>query len=128
MTASPVSVVALLQAALEAEQAASYGYGVVGSHLPQTSAEQGTATTDWITHLGAADYLTALIQARGGTPAPAAVAYQLPVPVQTAAQASVLAGALEEEGRAGLSRPRGGARARPPQLWRRAGQGSSPAG
>ena len=96
MTASPVSVVALLRAALEAEQAASYGYGVVGSHLPQSSAQQGAATTDWITHLRAADYLTALIQARGGTPAPAAVAYQLPVPVQTAAQARVLAAALEE--------------------------------
>ncbi len=48
-------VIAALQDALAAEQAASYGYGVVGAHLPQGSAEQGTATTDWVAHMRARD-------------------------------------------------------------------------
>lgn len=89
-------VIAALQDALAAEQAASYGYGVVGAHLPQGSAEQGTATTDWVAHMRARDDLTAMISARGGQPAPAAVAYQLPEPVQTATEATALAALLED--------------------------------
>ena len=87
---------AALQDALAAEQAASYGYGVVGARLPQGSPAQGDATTDWVAHLRARDQLTQLISARGGTPAPAAVAYQLPFPVSTAAQARTLAATLED--------------------------------
>jgi hypothetical protein len=93
---SSQQVIAALQDALAAEQAASYGYGVAGAHLPQGSAEQGTATTDWIAHLRAQDELTAMISARGGQPVPAAVAYQLPEPVQTAAAATALAALLED--------------------------------
>jgi hypothetical protein len=89
-------VIAALQAALAAEQAASYGYGVVGARLPQGSAGQGTATADWVAHLRATDNLTAMISSRGGKPVPAAVAYQLPEPVQTAAEATALAAALED--------------------------------
>jgi hypothetical protein len=89
-------VIAALQNALAAEQAASYGYGVVGARLPQGSAEQGAATTDWVAHMRARDELTAMISARGGKPAPAAVAYQLPEPVQTATEATVLAALLED--------------------------------
>ena len=85
-----------LQNALAAEQAASYGYGVVGARLPQGSAAQGTAGADWVTHMRARDELTAMISARGGQPAPSAVAYQLPGPVKTAAEATALAALLED--------------------------------
>jgi Domain of unknown function (DUF4439) len=89
-------VIAALQAALVAEQAASYGYGVVGAHMPQGSDRQGDATADWVAHMQARDQLTERITARGGTPAPAAVAYQLPSPVSSAAQAAALAATLED--------------------------------
>ncbi len=89
-------VIAALQTALAAEQAASYGYGVVGAHLPQGSARQGDATTNWVAHVRARDLLTEMISARGGTPAPAAVAYQLPSPVNSPAAATTLAATLED--------------------------------
>ena len=89
-------VIAALQSALAAEEAASYGYGVVGARLPQGSAEQATATTDWVAHMRARDRLSALITARGATPVPAAVAYRLPAPVSTPAEARTLAATLED--------------------------------
>jgi hypothetical protein len=93
-SAGPPAVRAL-QAALVAEQAAIYGYGVVGSHL---GGGQGiTAGTDWTAHRVAADKLIAMLRSRGVTPAPAAVAYQLPHKVATAAQAVALAVTLEEQ-------------------------------
>jgi Domain of unknown function (DUF4439) len=85
-----------LQKALAAEQAAIYGYGVVGARLPQGSAEQAAATTDWVAHMRASDRLSALITDRGATPIPAAVAYELPGPVQNAAAAKALAAMLED--------------------------------
>jgi Domain of unknown function (DUF4439) len=90
------AVIAALQTALAAEQAASYGYGVVGAHMPQGSARQSAATTDWVAHMRARDQLTELISARGGTPVPAAVAYRLPLPVNSSAQATTLAATLED--------------------------------
>ena len=93
---SSQQIMAALQDALAAEQAASYGYGVVGAHLPQGSAEQGTATTDWVAHMRARDELTAVIRGRGGQPARPPVAYQLPEPVQTATEATALAALLED--------------------------------
>ncbi len=96
MTSAGGPVMAALQDALTAEQAASYGYGIVGAHLPQGSPAQGDATDDWVAHLRASDQLTQLISARGGTPGPAAVAYQLPFPVSTGAQARTLAATLED--------------------------------
>jgi len=90
------AALAALQNALAAEQAASYGYGIVGARLPQRSASQSQAATDWVTHLRTADQLTQLINARGATPTPAAVAYQLPFPVNSAAQAKALAATLED--------------------------------
>lgn len=89
-------VIAALQGALAAEQAASYGYGVVGAHLPQGSAAQTTAGNYWVVHLKLRDDLSALIRARGGQPVPGAVAYELPVRVQSPAQASTLAALLED--------------------------------
>jgi hypothetical protein len=89
-------VIAALQNALEAEQAASYGYGVVGAHMPQGSARQGDATADWVAHMRARDQLTEMISTRGGKPAPAAVAYQLPSLINSPAQAAAGAAAIED--------------------------------
>jgi hypothetical protein len=93
---SQQQAIAVLQDALAAEQAAGYGYGVVGAHLPQGSAKQSAATADWVAHLRVTDELIGMISARGGQPAPAAVAYQLPEPVQTVAAAVALAVLLED--------------------------------
>ena len=88
-----------LQQALAAEQAAAYGYGVLGAHLAGPG--QAAATADWIAHQVSRDELAELLRSRGAEPAAAAVAYRLPVPVQTAAQARSLAAILEERVTAG---------------------------
>jgi hypothetical protein len=87
--------IAALQAALAAEQAACYGYGVVGAYL--SGADFVAADTDWVAHQVARDKLTAILSAAGADPVPAAVAYQLPVPVRSAAQARALAAILEND-------------------------------
>lgn len=87
---------AALQHALAAEQAASYGYGIVGARLPQGSAAQATAANDWVAHVRARDGLTQLISARGARPTAAAPAYQLPFPVDSPTQAKTLAAMLED--------------------------------
>jgi hypothetical protein len=86
--------VAALQAALAAEQAAIYGYGVAGAHLG--GAEQATAQQYWTAHRKARDTLTAMITARGATPAAAAAYYDLPFPVTSTASAEALAARLED--------------------------------
>ncbi len=96
MTSSAAAAIAALQQALAAEQAASYGYGVVGAHLTAGSAAAAAADADWVAHLRAAAQLTTMISARGGQPAAAAVAYQLPFPVTSAAAAQQLAGTMED--------------------------------
>lgn len=83
-----------LQAALAAEQAASYGYGIVGAYL--SGASQQAARADWVAHQEARDKLTALITAMGAQPRPAAVAYELPFTVRSAARARALAVVLED--------------------------------
>ncbi len=87
------ATVAALQAALAAEQAASYGYGVVGSHLHGTGFK--VASSDCVLHERARDALVKLITALGATPRPAAVAYRLPVQVAAADDAARLAVDLE---------------------------------
>ena len=87
--------ISALQAALAAEQAAAYGYGVVGSHLSGPQAE--SATADWVAHQAAADKLDGLLAAGGASGTPAGVAYQLPGEVHTAAQATALAATLEDQ-------------------------------
>jgi Domain of unknown function (DUF4439) len=89
--------VAALQAALAAEQAACYGYGVVGARLNASAAPGRNVNADWVAHQVARDNLAALITAAGATPAPAPVAYQLPIQVRTAAQARSLAAILEDD-------------------------------
>jgi hypothetical protein len=96
MTSDAAAVIAALQQALAAEQAVSYGYGVVGAHLPAGSAGATAAYTDWVAHLRAGDQLMEMIRARGGQPVAAAVAYQLPFPVTSAAAAQQLAATMED--------------------------------
>lgn len=92
---APPGALGALQAALAAEHAACYGYGVVGAHL--TGAEFAEASADWLAHERSRDVLTGMITARGGRPVPAAVAYRLPVAVHSRASAIAIAVLLERE-------------------------------
>ena len=83
-----------LQAALAAEHAAVYGYGVAGAML--TGAEQARAMTDWKAHQEARDTLQAMITKLGATPVAASAAYELPFTVRDARSARRLAAAIEE--------------------------------
>jgi Domain of unknown function (DUF4439) len=94
--ARPASAaVTALQTALAAEQAASYGYGIVGAHLGGQKFSQ--ATTDWVAHQRARDELSRLIAARNARPHAAAVAYRLPAQVRNGADAVALAIVLEHQ-------------------------------
>jgi Domain of unknown function (DUF4439) len=86
--------VAALQAALAAEDAAIFGYGVAGAHL--TGSSQAAAMRDWTGHNEARDALAAMISRLGATPAAAQASYQLPFPVHDAASARALAARLED--------------------------------
>ncbi len=95
MTGGARAAIAALQQALAAEQAVSYGYGVVGAHLAGSTAGN-VAYGDWLAHQRARDQLTEMISARGGQPVAAAVAYELPFPVTSAATAQQLAATMED--------------------------------
>jgi hypothetical protein len=69
---------------------------VVGAHLTFGSAAGTAAEADWVIHLRAGDQLTQMISSRGGQPVAAAVAYQLPFPVTSAATAEQLAATMED--------------------------------
>jgi Domain of unknown function (DUF4439) len=92
--AGRAAAVAALQAALDAEHAAVYGYGVAGAHL--AGARQQQAARDWAAHEAARDTLAAMIIALGAQPVAAAAAYQLPFPVHTGPAAVTLAALLED--------------------------------
>ena len=92
MTAS--TAVSALQAALAAENAAIFGYGVVGAHL--TGSSQTAAGQDWTGHNQSRDTLTAMISALGATPVAAQAFYRLPSPVHDATSAMALAAYLED--------------------------------
>jgi len=86
--------VSAMQAALSAEHAAIYGYGVAGAHL--TGTDLTAATSDWVAHQVARDSLETMLRAAGVAPVAAAVAYRLPQPVHGAVTAISLAVTLEE--------------------------------
>lgn len=87
------AVVAGLRAALAAENAAVFGYGVAGAHL--AGPRRAAATAYWDDHREARDALAALLRARGQQQA-AADAYRLPSGVHDAAEAVSLAVVLED--------------------------------
>lgn len=90
-----LAMLAALQDALAAEQAACYGYGVAGAHLTGTQYTQ--AADDWIAHQRARDDLTQMITEGGAQPHAAAAAYRLPTVIRTAADATSLAIMLEHQ-------------------------------
>ena len=90
----PVSAVAALQAALAAEDAAIFGYGVAGAYL--SGSRKSAAEQDWTGHKEARDTLTAMISALGATPVAAQAFYRLPFEVTDAPSAVKLAAYLEE--------------------------------
>lgn len=89
-----ISAVQALQAALAAEDAAIFGYGVAGAHL--SGNRKSAAEQDWTGHNEARDTLTAMISALGVTPAAGQAFYRLPFQVNDAASAAKLAAYLEE--------------------------------
>jgi uncharacterized protein DUF4439 len=94
MAVGSVTARAALQAALAAEDAAIFGYGVAGAHL--SGARQSAAEQDWTGHNEARDTLTAMISGLGATPVAAQAFYQLPFAVGDAASAAALAAYLED--------------------------------
>ncbi|MEU3336435.1 ferritin-like domain-containing protein [Streptomyces sp. NPDC006668] len=83
-----------LQAALAAEHAAVYGYGVVGGRIGE--ARRAEARSAYDAHRSRRDALTRDIRDLGGTPVAAAAAYALPFPVPDPAAAVKLAAVLED--------------------------------
>ncbi|MGH3191992.1 MAG: ferritin-like domain-containing protein [Streptosporangiaceae bacterium] len=89
-----ITATSALQAALAAENAAIYGYGVAGAYL--AGSEQAAASQDWTVHSEARDTLSAMITRLGATPAAAAAFYTLPLPVHNSSTARALAAYLED--------------------------------
>jgi Domain of unknown function (DUF4439) len=83
-----------LQAALAAENAAIYGYGVAGAYL--AGSRQAAAIEDWTDHNEARDTLTAMITRLGAVPVAAAAFYALPFAVHNSRTARELAAYLED--------------------------------
>lgn len=82
------------QAALAAEHAAAYGYGVIGAR--STGARATQAREAYGAHLARRDALTRTVRELGGAPRPAEAAYALPFQVRTAADAERLAAVVED--------------------------------
>jgi Domain of unknown function (DUF4439) len=89
-----ITPVSALQAALAAEDAAVFGYGVAGAHLAGSS--QSAAKQYWTGHNEARDALAAMISGLGAVPVAARAFYQLPFPVHDATSAMALAAYLED--------------------------------
>jgi Domain of unknown function (DUF4439) len=83
-----------VQAALAAEHAAVYGYGVVGGRI--TERRRTEARTAYDAHRAHRDTLVREVRDLGGRPAAADAAYALPFPLPDSAAAVRLAAELEE--------------------------------
>ena len=94
MATGTVSLVQAMQAALAAENAAIFGYGVAGAHLSGT--RKTAAEQDWTGHTQARDTLTTMVSALGATPVAAQAYYRLPFAVHNATTATALAAYLED--------------------------------
>ncbi|WP_411107656.1 ferritin-like domain-containing protein [Streptomyces sp. cmx-4-9] len=82
------------QAALAAEHAAAYGYGVVGARADAARTTQ--AREAYGGHLARRDALARTVRELGGAPRPAEAAYALPFEVRTPADAERLAADIED--------------------------------
>ncbi|MFC5721090.1 DUF4439 domain-containing protein [Streptomyces gamaensis] len=81
------------QAALAAEHAAVYGYGVVGAHVGEARADAAREAYD--AHRARRDAMERTVRELGAAPEAAAAAYALPFPVPDEAAAVRLAAELE---------------------------------
>ncbi|WP_137993016.1 ferritin-like domain-containing protein [Streptomyces vilmorinianum] len=82
------------QAALAAEHAAVYGYGVVGGRIGAERRAEATAAYE--AHRARRDALRRTVRDLGGEPAAAAAGYELPFAVPDTAAAVRLAAVLED--------------------------------
>ncbi|WP_043266355.1 ferritin-like domain-containing protein [Streptomyces sp. CT34] len=102
---------AAVQAALAAEHAAVYGYGVVGGRIGAGRRTEAQSAYD--AHRARRDALSRTVRDLGGKPQAAAAGYELPFPVPDATAAAHLAAELEDRLAAvyaDLVRAAGGAR------------------
>ncbi|MFJ2892622.1 ferritin-like domain-containing protein [Streptomyces sp. NPDC087305] len=83
-----------VQAALAAEHAAVYGYGVVGGRIREGRRQE--AKTAYDAHRARRDALVREVRDLGGTPVAASAGYALPFPVPDSAAAVQLAAELED--------------------------------
>jgi uncharacterized protein DUF4439 len=83
-----------LQAALAAEHAAVYGYGVVGGRIGEARRTEARAAYD--AHRARRDALARAVRDLGGTPVSAAAGYALPFAVPDSPAAVRLAAELED--------------------------------
>ncbi|MBC6461478.1 ferritin-like domain-containing protein [Actinomadura sp. HBU206391] len=103
-------MVPALQAALAAEHAAVYGYGVLGARL--RGAQRQNARDVWDAHRAKRDRLSSFIITQKADPVAAAAAYRLPIRPTTTTSAVQLAAALEDHvlaaylGLAGVADPK----------------------
>jgi hypothetical protein len=88
------SVIEAMQAALAAEHAVIFGYGVAGAHL--AGAELAAAREADAAHRDRRDALAAAIRGRGAAPVTAEPAYRVPFPVTGQVHAVTLVTTLEE--------------------------------
>ncbi|MER6999456.1 ferritin-like domain-containing protein [Streptomyces sp. NPDC000410] len=89
-----MSTLKAAQAALAAEHAAVYGYGVVGARVG--AGRRTEATSAYAAHRARRDALERTVRDLGGVPVAADAAYALPFPVPDAAAAVRLAAVLED--------------------------------
>lgn len=82
------------QAALRAEHAAVYGYGVVGGRIREGRRDEARSAYD--AHRARRDELQRTVRDLGGTPVQAEAAYALPFPVPDSPAATRLAAQLED--------------------------------
>ncbi len=94
MTTTAAAELSALQAALAAEHAAIFGYGVAGAHL--TGSGLAAAMRYWTGHKESRDTLAAMIGGHGVTPTATQAFYELPFRVHDAATAMALAAHLED--------------------------------
>lgn len=92
--ASGTTLADALAAALSAEYAAAYGYGVVGAHSRGLARTRAIRATAW--HQARQPVLAAALSAAGAEIPVAQPAYVLPFPVTGSTTAARLASALEE--------------------------------
>lgn len=88
------TVIDAARAALAAEHAAVYGYGVVGGWVAESRKDEAQQAYD--AHRAARDAMIRTVADLGGAPVYAAGGYALPFPVAHPADAVKLAGYLEE--------------------------------